>query len=429
MRVVALVLLWLAAGVAAAGAQEWVSPETELSAAAASNVTPQARTEPAKAEPAQAEPANAAAEPEQHAAVAPEPQADDAPAAKPADVAAPPVEDTLAQIAALIPDDPAVDLPDTLAKLAVAPSCPGHPDAIGTSRVVTISPDAFRLLGTIQYKHTLPLRDHEVVLTFDDGPIPPYTTEVLATLAANCVKATYFMVGEMAKQRPNLVRRVYNEGHSIGTHTQHHPLAIQRMSMGRVEREVDGGIETIKAALGDPKALSPFFRIPGLGRTDAIESFLGREKLVTWSADIDPKDWFRGTSASAIIQRTMSQLKRKGRGIILMHDIHPATVRALPMLLKELKKNGYRIVHVVAAGERPESLPLTVAMPLPPEKPDPETVAKTLHAKAEPDTPAKPSLRQRVKHAVADRPQRQRTVRYRKPKTAANPVMNRSNAY
>jgi peptidoglycan-N-acetylglucosamine deacetylase len=176
------------------------------------------------------------------------------------------------------------------------------------------------------------------------------------------VKATYFLVGQMAHAYPSVVRRIYNEGHTIGTHSQHHP-PFQRLSMRRVEREVDGGINSVTAALGDAKALSPFFRVPGLGRTNAIERFLERKQLVTWSADVDTNDWWRGSSPGAIVKRTMRRLNAKGRGIILMHDIHRATAMALPILLKELKANGYNVVHVVAAGERPKSIPELMALP------------------------------------------------------------------
>jgi peptidoglycan-N-acetylglucosamine deacetylase len=246
---------------------------------------------------------------------------------------------------------------------ALAGTCPGHPDALGTSRVLTISPKDFSLIGTIQYKQTLPLNDHEVVLTFDDGPIPPYSDIILDTLESQCVKATYFMVGEMAHAYPSVARRIYNAGMTIGTHTQHHPFAMQRLSMQRVESEVDGGIASVDAALGDPKAVAPFFRIPGLGRTNAIEQFLESKSLVTWSADIDTNDWWRGTSASQLVKRAMRRLNEKGRGILLMHDIHPATALALPTLLKELKAQGYHVVQVVPAGERPASVPVLVASP------------------------------------------------------------------
>jgi peptidoglycan/xylan/chitin deacetylase (PgdA/CDA1 family) len=254
----------------------------------------------------------------------------------------------------------------TVAGLSVPASaeCPGNPNALGTSRVLTMNPDEFTLLGTIQYEQTLPLKDHEVVITFDDGPLPPSTDMILDTLASQCVKATYFLVGQMAHAYPSMVRRIYNEGHTIGTHSQNHPHAFERLSRQRVEREVDGGINSVTAALGDANALSPFFRIPGLGRTTAIERFLESKQLVIWSADVDTDDWWRGSSPEAIVRRAMRRLNAKGRGIILMHDIHHKTAMALPILLKELKANGYNVVHVVAAGERPKSVPELMASPI-----------------------------------------------------------------
>ena len=113
---------------------------------------------------------------------------------------------------------------------SAAEPCPGNPDALGTSRVLAINPADFARIGSMQYPKTLPLEDHEVVITFDDGPIPPYTNAVLDTLASECVKATYFLVGEMARAYPSIVRRIYNAGHTIGTHSQNHPFAFQRLS-------------------------------------------------------------------------------------------------------------------------------------------------------------------------------------------------------
>jgi peptidoglycan/xylan/chitin deacetylase (PgdA/CDA1 family) len=277
----------------------------------------------------------------------------------------------------------------------ITTSCPGNPQALGTSRVLTVTPDEFGRIGTIQYKRTLPLKDHEVVLTFDDGPIPPSSNIILDTLDSQCVKATYFMVGEMAHAYPAIVRRIYNAGHTIGTHTQHHPFAFQNLSMQGVEREVDGGIASVDAALGDPKAVAPFFRIPGLGRTNAIEQFLQGKGLLTWSADIDTNDWWRGTSPSQIVQRAMRRLNAKGRGILLMHDIHPATALALPALLKELKSQGYHVVQVVASGERP-ALPELVAAPAE-DKGNWPRVLKTSARTSSDEAP----LRHRIKKAPA----------------------------
>ncbi|HET7384263.1 MAG TPA: polysaccharide deacetylase family protein [Pseudolabrys sp.] len=289
---------------------------------------------------------------------------------------------------------------------AAAEPCPGNPDALGTSRVLTISPSDFSRIGRMQYAQTLPLNDHEVVITFDDGPIPPYSNVILDTLAAQCVKVTYFLVGEMAHAYPSIVRRIYNAGHTIGTHSQNHPYAFQRLTLPSVERQVDGGIASVDAALGDPKALSPFFRIPGLGRTNAIENYLASKSLVTWSADVVADDW-KHIGAKEIVKRAMRRLEEKGHGILLLHDIHPATVLALPILLKELKDRDYHVVQVVAAGEHPGSLPELMASPDTGKESWPRIVqTKTAH-----EAPAKPALRHHVKKVI--------TGKHRRP-TVAN---------
>src|SRR6202163_3096438 len=110
------------------------------------------------------------------------------------------------------------------ASIASAADCPGHPDALGTSRTLVVDPKAHPRIGTMQYPETLPLRDHEVVLTFDDGPLPRNSNQVLDILASECVKATFFEIGRMAQVYPGGVRKLRDAGHSIGTHTQNHPL-------------------------------------------------------------------------------------------------------------------------------------------------------------------------------------------------------------
>ena len=121
----------------------------------------------------------------------------------------------------------------------------------------------------MDYAETLPLADREVVLTFDDGPIPPYTNRILDILAAECVQATYFMVGDMAKEYPALVQRVYDAGHTIGTHSMNHPYRFRALSVERGNAEIDDGIAAIAAALGDSDKVAPFFRFPGFGHTAA----------------------------------------------------------------------------------------------------------------------------------------------------------------
>ena len=132
----------------------------------------------------------------------------------------------------------------------VSPACPGNPDALGTSRVLPIDFGAYQQLGRMQYPDSLPLDDKEVVITFDDGPLPPYTDQVLDILATQCVKATFFMVGEMAHSFPATVRRVYEEGHTIGTHSDHHPIGFGKLPLERMHQEIDGGIADVSAAFG-----------------------------------------------------------------------------------------------------------------------------------------------------------------------------------
>ena len=280
---------------------------------------------------------------------------------------------------------------------AFAVECPGNPDALGTSRVVAISPNDFSNVGTMQYKQTLPLNAHEVVITFDDGPLSPYTDIILKILASECVRANYFLIGQMAHTYPHLVRRIYNAGHTVGTHTLDHPLAFKHLPLPLVEHEVDGGIAAVEAAIGDPKAVAPFFRIPGLARSDAIDNFLASQSLITWSADVVADDWFRRITPQQIEQRAMQRLNGKGRGILLLHDIHPATALALPSLLKELKEHGYKVVHVVPAGELPKSVP---------ELPAPAAIAsgawpRVLHASATTDGTATMISHHQVKKRVA----------------------------
>ena len=241
---------------------------------------------------------------------------------------------------------------------AYAGDCPGNPNALGTSRTLTVETSALPRIGTMQYNRSLPLDDHEVVITFDDGPLPPYSNRILETLAAECVKATYFMVGQMARAYPDTVRKIYNAGHTIGTHSQHHPFSLGDLGLKRISSEVEEGIASVQNAVGDARAVAPFFRIPGLARSYQAESYLADQRLSVWSADEVADDWHRRISPEQIVIRAMRRIEARGhRGVLLLHDIQPATALALPTLLKELKAKGYKIVHAVPAGERPQTVP------------------------------------------------------------------------
>ncbi len=231
-----------------------------------------------------------------------------------------------------------------------AADCPGNPDAIGTSRTIVVDPREHPRIGSFQYAETLPLEDKEVVLTLDDAPRPA-SAPALDILAAHCVKATYFIIGKHARDYPDILRRIQAAGHTIGTHSEKHPLTFNRMATARAEKEIDDGIASVRGVLGEQAEIAPFFRIPGLLRGDTVESVAAARGLMVWSTDVMSHDWKRRITADGIVRRTIDRLEAKGRGILLLHDIHPKTVEALPLIFRELKQRGYRIVHVQAATE------------------------------------------------------------------------------
>jgi len=242
-------------------------------------------------------------------------------------------------------------------------------DALGTARTITVDPNRLGRVGTMQYARTLPLDDKEVVLTFDDGPLPPYSTRILDILAAQCVKATFFVVGQQARQFPEVVRRTYDDGHTVATHSAHHPRAFDRLPESRVTAEIDDGLALTAAALGDARAPAPFFRAPGLRISHTAEAYLASRTMTVWSADVVADDW-RHIPARQVVKRALDRLAAKGKGVLLLHDIQPATALALPDLLEELKARGYRIVHVVPAE------PAKIAVPPASARPAPSAVAR-----------------------------------------------------
>ena len=235
-----------------------------------------------------------------------------------------------------------------------AAECPAG--TLGVSRTIVVDPNEHRRLGGMQYGESLPLKDKEVVLTFDDGPLPPYTNRILDTLASECVKATFFMVGRQVRNYPSLVRRIYNEGHTVANHSQNHPFTFHKMSVDQAAQEIQDGFASLRAALGDPKAVAPFFRIPGLLRQNSVEQYLAAHDVMTWSVDFLADDWTR-ISAHEVASRAINRIEARRKGILLLHDIQPASALGLPEILQELKARGYKIVHVVpATPDRPKTV-------------------------------------------------------------------------
>ncbi|MEA2978389.1 MAG: peptidoglycan-N-acetylglucosamine deacetylase [Alphaproteobacteria bacterium] len=233
---------------------------------------------------------------------------------------------------------------------SAAADCPGNPDALGTERVLEIDPAQTAPVGRKQYPQTLALKPKEVVLTFDDGPWPGTTDRVLAALAHECVRATFFMLGRNAAAHPALAKRVLAEGHTVAHHTYKHPL-LGRMNLERAEAEIDHGIAAVEAAVyGEPGGppRTPFFRFPGLASSPALLERLKARGIAVFGADVRPGDWkpmTPGHERALLLKRLTS-----GGGIVLLHDTQAKTAAMLPELLRELKRRDYRVVHVVAAA-------------------------------------------------------------------------------
>jgi len=214
-----------------------------------------------------------------------------------------------------------------------AADCP-RKGILGTSRNLTVNPAVFPRVGLRSFPQSLPLRDHEVVLTFDDGPWPPTTAKVLGELAQQCVRATFFLIGKNASEHPDLVRRIAAQGHTIGHHTWSH-RSLMRIEPAETKAEIEQGIAAVEGALhgvASTTPTTPFFRFPGFESTPATLDFLQSRGISVFGADFWASDWLRlapNQELNLLIQR----LKAAGRGIILLHDTKAATAAMLPAFL------------------------------------------------------------------------------------------------
>lgn len=231
----------------------------------------------------------------------------------------------------------------TLAQAQGAPTnCLGRSDVLGMSRIVEIDTAAGPRFGE-QYEENIFLEAGEVVLTFDDGPMRRFTQPILDILDRHCVKATFFTVGRMAVADPAMLKQIDRRGHTIGTHTWSHKK-LGRVGQATAKREIELGVSAIVAALGKPVA--PFFRFPYLSDPKSAQKLLRNRGQGIFGIDVDSRD-FSTRSGTVMAQRVLAKLKKKGKGIILFHDIQRSTARGLDGLLTKLKKRGYKVVHMV----------------------------------------------------------------------------------
>lgn len=230
------------------------------------------------------------------------------------------------------------------ARAADEATCP-RAGTLGVSRTVEIDTTGGPGFGMDNYKAYDFLQDKEVILTFDDGP-QKYTTEaVLKALADECVKATFFSIGKMALGYPEIIREVAKAGHTVGTHTWSHKAINKLKTFDEGKDEIERGVSAVHRAVGGPVA--PFFRFPTLADTPEAVAYLGKRNIAMFSTDIDSFD-FKPQTADHLVKSLMQKLDKRGKGILLMHDIHKTTAKAVPMILAELKAKGYKIVHMTA---------------------------------------------------------------------------------
>ena len=178
-----------------------------------------------------------------------------------------------------------------------------------------------------------------VALTFDDGPHPTLTPKLLDHLKERRLKATFYLIGWRVKQNPQLVKRIAREGHDIGNHSYWHPN-LAAVGNKRLLNEIDKTNAAIVDVIGKkPKTMRPPYGALSLRQSRLL---LEERKLPSIMWSLDTRDWKRPGShyiANRIINHAQSG------SVILSHDIHGATIRAMPKALDHLKKE-FRLVTI-----------------------------------------------------------------------------------
>jgi peptidoglycan/xylan/chitin deacetylase (PgdA/CDA1 family) len=231
-----------------------------------------------------------------------------------------------------------------LASSAQAQTCPGNPNALGVARTVEIDTSGGPGFGFEHFKMHDFLRDGEIVLTFDDGPWLSTTPAVMKALADHCTKAIFFPIGKHATFYPDILKRLAEQGHSVGSHTWSH-VDLSKKSLEEAKEEIEKGISGVSMATGGKGA--PFFRFPQLKHPPEVVTYLGQRNVAIFSTDLDSFD-FRTRKPEKMIETVISKLKKQGKGIVLMHDFQQSTAHGIADLLTQLKAGGYKVVHMKA---------------------------------------------------------------------------------
>jgi peptidoglycan/xylan/chitin deacetylase (PgdA/CDA1 family) len=182
---------------------------------------------------------------------------------------------------------------------------------MGLARIVEIDTTGGPGFGFEHFKQYDFLRDKEVVLTFDDGPWPGNTPAVLKALTDECLKATFFEIGEHATWHPEITKQVIAAGMTVGTHTWSHKDLARNPYAKDIEQakaEIEMGNSAVHLAAGGGK-IAPFFRFPALQHPPQLMSYLAERNIGVFSTDIDSRD-FKLHKPEDVIKSVMSQLEK-----------------------------------------------------------------------------------------------------------------------
>ena len=231
----------------------------------------------------------------------------------------------------------------TLSCTAQARDC--NADALGTSR--TLKVQTAERTGIGHGYPALGLAPGEIILTFDDGPNPKTTPTILDALAKDCVQATFFMIGKRAEANPELAARVREAGHSVGSHSYSH-RELNKLASEDATQDIARGFEAVeKAAFGSVADRPRLFRFPGFKSTPELVAFVRSHHGLVVDRNFGANDW-RGDPAQIEFDRLKQRLDKMDRGILILHDVQPETVKLVPMVIAELKARHMKIVHLTA---------------------------------------------------------------------------------
>jgi len=187
----------------------------------------------------------------------------------------------------------------------------------------------------------------EVVLTFDGGPHPSYTKNVLDVLDHHCVKATFFFTGSAAWKNPAAVQDVVRRGHTIAATAFTAGADFDSLSFEASKTEIAKGLTAVARAANAPAA--PFVRLHARSLAPDLLSYLKDEGLGQWSFDVAAGDDAPGLTASKLANAAIARVEAAGKGVVQFHDTSRATVDALDSILLNLKRAGFKVVHAVPA--------------------------------------------------------------------------------